>query len=147
MNLQGLTTGFVAGGEIKMGRFVYISGSHQVSQCDASVAGVSDKPIGVSALQSQKAPLPNSLGLQNAADAAGDQLAVVGGDGVIVEIEAAAAIAAGDYLVPDAAGRAVPVVLPSAGTRVFARAVEPTATPFVANTQFVKAIFLDTQLD
>lgn len=138
MNLQGLTTGFVAGGAIAQGRFVHISGAHQVSQSTAA-----DNPIGVSALQSQLAPLPGAS--NNAANAAGDPVCVVGGDGVIVEIEAAAAIAAGDYLVPDAAGRAV--VTAVAGTRVFAQAVEPTATPFVANTQFVKAIFLDTQLD
>lgn len=94
---------YIAGADVAPCRFVKISGGdHTVIQC---VAG--DRAVGVSAENSREAPIPSVSTVLHAKE--GEPVHAYG-MGESCEVTAGGAITAGDYLKPDADGKAVTIV-------------------------------------
>lgn len=124
---MSLTTGFVAGstvGGVNTGRFVKMEsaptvGTHLVIQS----AAAADHIIGVSQIGSQEPPLP---GATTVVATVGQPCRVIGpGDIAEIEVAAAGAIIAGDYLTTNATGQAIIAVTTA---RYFAIAIESSPT-------------------
>jgi hypothetical protein len=131
---MSLTTGFVAGATaVNTGRFVKMvsspsTGTHLVVEA----AAVGDTVIGVSQIGSELAPIP---GASTVVAAAGSPCRVIGpGDIAEIEVAAAGAIIAGNYLTTNATGQAI---VAATTVRFFAIAIESAPT---GGGYFVKAL-------
>ena len=90
----------VAGGNIRVSRFVEVSAAYTVTECNATT----DKPWGIAQEYAREAPLPDvTLYAAKANDPV--KIYTVGDDDVLLEL--GGTVAAGDYLSSDANGLGV----------------------------------------
>jgi hypothetical protein len=122
LKMQSSQRSFVAGEDIGVSLFVDVSGNHEVS-----VADVGSAPYGISHEGTREAPIPGVTPVH----ALEGESCMVYGPGDNCEVTSGEAVAAGDFLTVDSAGRAV---VAGIGEEYYAQAVNTVA----AANQMVK---------